>query len=228
MVQHGRRLKLTRCAAWRRATRARSCRRPRPGRASRPVRRAHLERAQEGAPYAPSGRGRRQAVAAAPAILPASTASMRSAPCQRVARNAAMNASPQPTVVPRMGIALTGMTYSSCPFRLSRPSRTRTPCEPSSPQHVPGPGPASPDRARCGAGRPRRHEVPVRARRRGFRRGLRSQGPDRSDPQADRHAGPGGEPVRQLPCPARRPDAPAPLAGGVGQRGPHRGVPRGP
>ena len=45
------------------------------------------------------------------------------------------------------------------------------------------------------------------------------QGADRPDPQADRHARPGGQPVLELPRPARRPDAAASVAGRVGQRG---------
>ena len=38
------------------------------------------------------------------------------------------------------------------------------------------------------------------------------QGAHRPDPQADRHVRPGGQPVRELPRPARRPDAAAPVA----------------
>ena len=48
----------------------------------------------------------------------------------------------------------------------------------------------------------------------------RVRGPDRPDPQADGHVRPGGEPVRELPRPARRPDAAAALRGGLGERRP--------
>ena len=85
-----------------------------------------------------------------------------------------------------------------------------------------GPVLLRPARARRRPRPARRHEVPVRSRRRRVGRRRRSQGPDRPDPQADRHARPGGQPVLQLPRPAWRPDAPAPVAGGLGQRGPDR------
>ena len=45
-------------------------------------------------------------------------------------------------------------------------------------------------------------------RRRGVGRRVRPQGPHRPDPQADRHARPGRQPVRELPGHARRADAP--------------------
>ena len=68
-------------------------------------------------------------------------------------------------------------------------------------QHVPRAGPPPPDRARRRPRPPRGHEVPVRPRRRGVGRRGRLEGPHRPDPQADRHARPGGQPVRELPGP---------------------------
>ena len=54
-----------------------------------------------------------------------------------------------------------------------------------------------------------------------------SRGADRADPQADRHVRPGGEPVRELPRAARRPDAAAAVRQGLGERGPAGDVPGG-
>ena len=88
-----------------------------------------------------------------------------------------------------------------------------------------GPGAAAPDRARRGPRAARRDEIPVGSRRRGLGRGLRLRGADRADPQADRHVRPGGEPVRELPRAAGRPDAAAAVRQGLGERGPTGGVP---
>ena len=52
-----------------------------------------------------------------------------------------------------------------------------------------------------------------------------SQGPDRSDPQADRYPRPGRQPLRELPGHAWRADAPAAVASGVRQCRDDRGLP---
>ena len=108
-----------------------------------------------------------------------------------------------------------------------RPSRTATICCSS-------PTTRSSARSCCGpsstaptwSSTPRRSTCPVTATPCRGRRG--SQGPDGPDPQADRHARPGRQPVLELPGPARRPDPAAAVAGGLGQCRPDRRLPRGP